>query len=65
MPMPEAMKKKMFAFTAEITQQIRHINGDPSKSPEEKVKAIEKLKGAPKEDMFEFLNTNFSTFRHR
>ena len=61
MPMPDSMKAKMRAFTEELTQQIRNINGDPSLAAHEKVKAISELKGAPKEDMFTFLNNNFRT----
>lgn len=59
--MPKEMKDKMRSFTEEITAQIRNINGDPKLAAHEKKAAIEKLKGAPKEDMFEFLNKNFRT----
>ena len=59
--MPKEMKDKMRAYTLEITKQIQNINGNPALAPHEKVKAISELKGAPKEDMFEFLNNNFRT----
>ena len=61
MPMPEAMKAKMRAFTAELTSKIQYINGNPAFSAGEKVEEINKLEGAPREDMFEFLNKNFRT----
>lgn len=61
MPMPEAMKNKMRAFTAQLSKQIQDINGDPKLAGHEKKAAIEKLSGAPKEDMYEFLNRNFRT----
>ncbi len=57
--MPETMKTKMRAFTAEISKQIQDINGDPGNTKDDVVRKIEALKGAPKEDMMEFLNTNF------
>lgn len=59
--MPESMKKKMREYTQSITKQIQDINGNPAYTPAEKVAAIKKLDGAPKEDMFEFLNKNFRT----
>jgi len=61
MPMPEAMKNKMREFTQELSDQIGEINGNPRYSPDKKVKLIGELKGAPKEDMYEFLNANFRT----
>jgi len=61
MPMPEAMKAKMRAITNEISLQIQDINGNHRLTNKQKVKAISELKGAPKEDMFKFLNDNFRT----
>lgn len=59
--MPEAMKAKMKSITNEISLQIQEINGNPRFSNKQKVKMISELKGAPKEDMFDFLNKNFRT----
>ncbi len=59
MPMPAEMKAKMRAFTAEISKQIQDINGDPANTKDDIKRKIEGLKGAPKEDMMDFLNKNF------
>lgn len=59
MVMPKEMKDKMRAFTMGLSKQIQFINFNPAMSGEEKARAISELKGAPKEDMFEFLNNNF------
>ena len=59
MPMPEAMKAKMRAFTAEISKQIQDINGDPANTKADVERKIGELKGAPKADMMQFLNENF------
>lgn len=61
MVMPKEMKDKRMAFTARLSKQIQDINGDPKLSGPEKQAAIEGLKGAPKEDMYDFLNNNFRT----
>ena len=59
MPMPESMKAKQREFTAALSKQIQDINGDPANTKADIKKKIENLKGAPKEDMFDFLNTHF------
>ena len=59
--MPEAMKSKMRQITNEISLQIQEINGNPAFSNKQKVDKIAALKGASKEDMFDFLNKNFRT----
>ncbi len=61
MPMPEAMKAKMRAITNEISVQIQDINGNNKLTNKQKVKAISELKGAPREELFDFLNKNFRT----
>ena len=61
MPMPESMKAKMRAYTAQLTKQIQDINGDPKLAAHEKKAAIEGLEGAPKESVYESLNNNFRT----
>jgi len=61
MPMPEAMKAKMRAITNEISLQIQDINGNTRLTNKQKVEKISVLKGAPKEDLFKFLNDNFRT----
>lgn len=60
MEIPREKKEKMASFTASLIKEIQHINGDPSKSPEEKKKDISELKGAPKEQMLQFVQDNFS-----
>lgn len=57
--MPQAMKDKMRAFTAEISREIQDINGDTTLTPKQQAQKIGNLKGAPKEDMFMFLNQNY------
>ena len=59
--MPEAMKAKMRAITNEISLQIQDINGNTRLTNLQKVEKIAALKGAPKEDLFDFLNKNFRT----
>lgn len=59
--MPQAMKDKMRAITNEISLQIQEINGNPAFSPKQKVEKIGSLKGAPKKDLYDFLNLNFRT----
>lgn len=49
------------SFTAELISQIQDINGNPALSPDQKAKAIANLKGASREDMFDYLNKNFRT----
>ena len=49
------------AFTASLVKQIQEINGSPALSPAQKAKAIANLKGAPREEMFDYLNKNFRT----
>lgn len=49
------------AFTAELIRQIQDINGNPALSPDQKAEAIANLKGASREDMFDYLNKNFRT----
>lgn len=49
------------SFTAELIRQIQDINGNPALSPDQKAKAIANLKGASREDMFDYLNKNFRT----
>lgn len=49
------------SFTAELVRQIQDINGNPALSPDKKAEAIANLKGAPREEMFEYLNKNFRT----
>ena len=59
MPMPKEMLDKMQAFTAEISREIQDINGDTTLTPKQQAQKIGSLKGAPKEDMFMFLNNNY------
>jgi len=59
MPMPQEMKDKMRAYTAQLTRQVQDITSNNSLSPEKQAQEIGKLKGAPKEDMYKFLNDNF------
>ena len=49
------------AFTVELIRQIQDINGNPGLSPDQKAQAIANLKGASREDMFDYLNKNFRT----
>ncbi|MEE9215755.1 MAG: hypothetical protein V3U54_13450 [Thermodesulfobacteriota bacterium] len=49
------------SFTAELVNQIQDIVGNPALSPDQKAKAIANLKGAPREDLFDYLNKNFRT----
>ena len=49
------------SFTVELIRQIQDINGNPALSPDQKAQAIANLKGAPREEMFEYLNKNFRT----
>jgi len=49
------------AFTNKIVLAIQDINGNPALSGAEKMEAIKNLQGAPKEDMYEYLNNNFRT----
>jgi len=59
MPMPAEMKAKMRAYTAQLTRQVQDITSNNSLSPEKQAQEISKLKGAPKEDMYKFMNDNF------
>jgi len=59
MPMPEEMKAKMRAYTAQLTRQVQDVLGDKTLTPKKQAEEIGKLKGAPKEDMYKFLNDNF------
>ncbi len=49
------------SFTVELISQIQDINGNPALSPDQKAQAIANLKGASREDMFDYLNKNFRT----
>jgi len=59
MPMPQEMKDKMRAYTAQLTRQVQDITSNKSLTPKKQAEEIGKLKGAPKEDMFKFMNDNF------
>ena len=59
--MPAEMKAKTREFTAELSKQIQDINGDPANTKADIYRKIGELKGAPKQDMYDFLNTNFRT----
>ena len=59
--MPEAMKAKMKSITLELSRQIQDINGDPKNTDKMRVEKIAALKGAPKEELFDFLEKNFRT----
>jgi len=59
MPMPAEMKAKMRAYTAQLTRQVQDITSNNSLTPKKQAEEIGKLKGAEKEDMYEFLNNNF------
>ena len=59
--MPEAMKAKMRSITEEISREIQDINGNTRLTNKQKVKQISELKGAPREELFDFLNKNFRT----
>lgn len=59
MPMPEEMKAKMRAVTAQLTRQVQDITSNKALTPAKQAEEIGKLKGAPKEDMYKFLNDNF------
>ena len=48
-------------FTVKLVKQIQDINGNPAFSAEEKKAEIGKLKGVPKELMYNYLNKNFRT----
>lgn len=49
------------SFTVELIRQIQDINGNPALSPDQKAQAIANLKGASRQDMFDYLNKNFRT----
>ncbi len=55
------MAPNQMAFTMRLVKQIQDINGNPAFSAQEKQEAIANLKGAPREEMFEYLNNNFRT----
>ena len=59
MPMPKEMRDKMRAYTAQLTRQVQDVLGDKTLTPKKQAEQIGKLKGAPKEDMYKFLNDNF------
>ena len=59
MPMPPEMKAKMRAYTAQLTRQVQDITSNNSLTPDKQAEEIGKLKGAPKEDMNQFMNNNF------
>lgn len=59
MPMPAEMKAKMRAYTAQLTRQVQDITSNNALTPDKQAEAIGKLKGAEKEDMYEFMNNNF------
>jgi len=59
MPMPQEMKDKMRAYTAQLTKQVQDITSNNALTPTKKAEEIGKLKGAPKQDMYKFLNDNF------
>ena len=57
--MPAEMRAKMRAYTAQLTRQVQDITGDGTLTPLKQAEKIGQLKGAPKEDMYKFLNDNF------
>jgi len=48
-------------FTTKLIQQIQEINGNHVLSAKQKAKAISELKGAPREEMFDYVNKNYRT----
>jgi len=48
-------------FTNSLVLQIQEINGNHVLSAKQKAKAISELSGAPREEMFDYVNTHFRT----
>ena len=59
MPMPAAMLAKQREYTAALTRQVQDITANKTLTPKKQAEEIGQLKGAPKEDMYKFLNDNF------
>jgi len=59
MPMPQEMKDKMRAETAQLARQVQDILGDKSLTPAKQAIEVGKLTGAPNDDMYKFMNDNF------
>ena len=49
------------AFTAELINQIQEINGNHKLAPWQKKEAIANLKGAPRQEMFDYVLANYRT----
>ena len=59
MPMPAEMLAKQRAYTAALTRQVQDITANKTLTPRKQAEEIGKLKGAEKENMYDFLNKNF------